>query len=151
VIGVALLAAGMLAALDLPVPGFPRAPAPHSPGWRRWKSWPRSLRARLSSGARWSFWWNLPAWRGLSFNPGQSGNHSAFPPRLLALFLSKEKDRCCHKQRSLPEQVKRWGRGGGNALKLLAYILRAPIRRGFALDQKRVYPATHAELSCSSK
>ena len=35
VIGVALLAAGMLAALDLPVPGFPRAPAPHSPGWRR--------------------------------------------------------------------------------------------------------------------
>jgi len=70
---------------------------------------------------------------------------------LLALFLSKEKDRCYHKQRSLPEQVKRWGRGGGPALKLLAYILRAPIRRGFALDQKRVYPATHAELSCSSK
>ena len=59
---------------------------------------------------------------------------------------SKEKDRCCHKQRSLPEQVKRWGRGGGNALKLLAYILRAPIRRGFELDQTAVYSATDAEL-----
>ena len=34
----------------------------------------------------------------------------------------------------------------GNALKLLAYILRAPIRRGFALDQTDVYPATYAEL-----